>query len=45
VNDDVLTRLRDKLAAGIPDEPAEWQCTNCIEYNRDDACWYCGKAK
>jgi hypothetical protein len=45
VNDDLLARLRDKLAAGIPDLPAEWQCDNCIEYNTDAACWYCGKGK
>jgi hypothetical protein len=42
---DALDLLRAKLAAGLPAEPAEWECANCAEFNRESQCWYCGLTK
>lgn len=39
---DDLEALRLKLLQRYPDEPVEYQCANCMEYNSDPQCWYCG---
>ena len=42
---DDLDLLRAKLAAFLPTEDDEYQCANCLEYNREDECWYCGLSR